>query len=511
MPPKAKKALAFLKSAPKAPLPTFDWDDDATKKDDDQCDSLDLFKRSKHFFPIIVEEQEQEKRPRNSKSEEATTDKKNDFEDDEEATPGSSRSSKRRRLSSKKAMLKTDDPFAETHDDLYGPATPPHRVSDSPSSRRAKPKLETESPRSNDKGKGKETLAPLKGNSLPTPSRSNSYQQPEDHVIALDEDPFDDDAPAKRTVSDESPSKKDGLKSDAIILDDSDDDIYVSAPEPEKEDEFAHFIREAAEKEAAALAAAEACLNVDDAANANTDVFGASKSGPKGPRKGIAIKVFVQSRLNTDLPPKKDTFGAKRLLDQNLGPVRKSYILWLRKHGVEVSETMERDLFLTWKRRRIYDSSSGLSLGWQPNTNGDLSTISDHRPGFSRGGALLEAWTPEIFEECMAEEERQKMLKRGELLDETDASDRNDENGGHEANHVQKIRVLLQEKDKEALKMTVGMDTPFRIVVGAYRKQRNVPVDVQIKLRYEGDWLTEQMTLEDADVDEMTTIEVYLR
>lgn len=501
MPPK-KKALAFLKQTPKAdPVPSDCVTVDVANKDDRNDDSLDLFKRSKTFFPIIVEEQDLENKSRKTQSRHC--------DDDEEATPDSSRPSKRRKVSSTKATSKIEDRFPDTHNDLYGPATPPRRVSNSPCPWGAKSKLQTESPGSDHK-KGKEILTSTEKSALLTPSRSNSCLQPEGEVIDLDSPSPDNDTPSRRTRAHDSPSKKDSYKAETIAVYDSDDDVYVSAPEFEdqEEDAFDHFVREAAEKEAAA----NARLQTDGNGDTLDASFGSSVAKTEGLNKSIAIKVFVHCKFLPDSSPGKDQiFGAKRLLDQNLGTVRKNYLFWLRKKGAQISEAMEREVFLTWKRRKIYEVTTGLTLGWQPNANGDLSTVSNHQLGFSGGGALLEAWTPETFDKFMAEEERQRMLLRGELLDEEDDSDNNDKDGEQEADQVQKIKVLLKEKDKEAFKLTVDVDATIGILMSAYRKHRNVPADKEIRLNLDGEWLAEKMTLEEADVEDLTTIEVYLR
>ncbi|KKY30136.1 hypothetical protein UCDDA912_g09930 [Diaporthe ampelina] len=500
---KKKKTFAFLKSASK-PTPSLESTGNQLEQEaggDD--DELDLFRRSRDFFPMVVQEQEHRQATPEERSEEQDR-----FSQASTQSP-SPASSKRRKLSPPTHM----DDFRDTEEDLYGPPTPPRRVtkSRSASPRKAHIKRPTPSPA---KAKGKERMPAVHSDVLLTPTRSSSNQPYANEVITLDDE--DDGAveelhagtPALATTASTTASKdvsrilreEETPSPGSITIDDSDDDVFENTNDPpDKDDPFAHFIQRAREREAAAKAEAAAA-----AAASRSEM---QPSTPEGaPRKGrepvIEVKVFVQSRIAKF--PDVGPFGAKRGMSQNLGVIRRTFLLWLRKLGHPVSEDDEANIFFTWKRRKIYDVSTGVSLGWNPSVAEDSSSSST--PGFTKGGVLLEAWTQEDFDEWLAEEERQRMMKRGDLVE--DVSD--DEPVEEQVDNT-KIRISIKEKDQEPFKVAVYVDMQIRLLAPAIRKMRKIPNDREIKLRYEGEWLDEDTTVKEADIEDLCTVEMYLR
>lgn len=506
---KKKKPLAFLRSAPK-PAPVIDLDGDDSDKKDEDDDSLDLFRRSKDFFPIVVQEQE-------SPRAEALEHERDNGKHDSDASKSSMqspppRSVKRRKLSS---PVRSNDIW-ESHEDLYGPATPPRRISTSrsPSLKPTSTPNRSNKKRSTPSSVGSQRIGKIQAaqsDNLPTPSRSISHQTfvDEAEVIASD-DELGHVIPNGNTVRTRSstgiredvstPTKNEETSPGPITLDDSDDDLISTTSPPKEDDPFAHFVQRAREREEAAKAAAEAAA----AARHNDEVETPDGVTSKKREPMIEVKIFVQSRMSKY--PGVGTFGAKRGLHQALGVIRRTYLAWMRKQGEAVSEKDESEIFLTWKGRRIYDSSTGVGLGWNPSVGGEFRTA-QRTAGFTKGGILLEAWTQEELDSVLAAQELQKRIDRGEL--ENDFSD-------HEVEEEQlelptKIRISLKEKDQEPVKLSVQPHFEISLVVGVYRKMRKIPVDREIKLRYEGEWLEGDMTVEQADIDDLCTVEVYIK
>lgn len=528
--PKKKKALSFLKFASKQPssfddTPFEEHDEGNQKRGEDDEDSLTLFKRSKDFFPVVIKEQEE--KPRDVTPEQNANEKHATGDDDEESTPSSTRSSKRRRLSSPQPVIEYS--AAERYSELYGPATPPQPVSKSPTllsrvspAKRYTPtsskRVKQATPASRE-SKGKDRVDAIQSDILPTPSRSNSHQSSARDVVALDdEDPFENNTPnpttalASQTKNRPTPAVKDGSPPGVIDIADSDDDLVENDSEPQ-EDELAYFITRAAEKEAAAKAATAALIPSDDdsADEANPSTPDGAHTRRRKSEPMIAIKIFVVSRLPGDVVTNK-VFGSKRGHNQSLGLVRSGFIQWARKIGMDISLEMERDIFLTWKGRRIYDSATGVSLGWQPTAAGEFP---QQTSGFSGGGVMLEAWTMAAFEEYKEAQERQRLIDRGEMADEEVAAEDSEGAGGdveeQQEPEVPKIKLFLTAKDTAPLRLSVYADTTIKILIGAYRKQRDVPNDRDIRLQFDGEWLNPNMTVEEADIDEMCTVEVYIR
>ncbi|KAK7711024.1 hypothetical protein SLS64_001393 [Diaporthe eres] len=500
---KKKKAFAFLKSAPK-PSPNLESNSDHFDKEaGEDGDGLDLFRRSRDFFPVVVQEQEHRQTTPEEKSEE-----RNRFSQ-ERTQSTSPPSSKRRKLSS---PAHTYDP-RDAEEDLYGPPTPPRRVtkSRSPSPRKSPIKQSTPSPV---KSKGKERMQPVQSDILLTPTRSSSNQPCANEVIALD-DADEDDAieeipagsPAAATTVSTRTSKTMSMPREEqtpspgpITIDDSDDDVFgnPTGPVDDDDDPFAHFIQRAREREAAAKAEATA------AASSRYEIQPSTPEGePRKRRETVfQVKIFVQSRMARF--PDVGPFGAKRGMSQNIGVIRKVFLGWLRKEGYKVSEEDEANIFFTWKRRKIYDVSTGVSLGWNPSVAEDPSSSST--PGFMKGGVLLEAWTQEDFDEWLAEEEKQRMMKRGDLV-----QDVSDDEPVEEEEKNTMIRITIKQKDQEDFKMTLDSDVQIRLLADAIRRMRKIPNDREIRLRYEGEWLDGDVTVLDADIEDQCAVEMYLR
>ncbi|GJC99653.1 hypothetical protein ColKHC_08479 [Colletotrichum higginsianum] len=74
-----------------------------------------------------------------------------------------------------------------------------------------------------------------------------------------------------------------------------------------------------------------------------------------------------------------------------------------------------------------------------------------------------------------------------------------------------KIKVLLKTKTDEPLKTSVRPSTTVGTIMALFRKMRGLATDAPISLMFDGDELEEDMTVEDADIGDMETIEVYIR
>lgn len=526
-PKKKKKTLAFLRNTPKpAPAQSEDLDKSNKGEEDEDDDGLDMFKRSKDFFPTIIKKQGSE--VREATPEPHVKSKKHAPEDsDEDPVPSSSRSSKRRRTSS-------PDPHpwrVESFDELYGPATPPRRSSKSPTpaSRRSNRQQSTpgstkrikhaDSPITSGEGKDEETIDLVQSDLLPTPtSRSNSHQLTTE-VIPLVSD--DEDEPATGSWRNRTPSpskskaetrsaEKIPAASNAIVVDDSDDDDLSAAASEPKDDEFAHFVAAARKKQEAAKAAAAAQAPPDDSVENDPDSLTANAAGVRAKKSALyeVVKIFVHSRIAAFADYDPQGFGCQRKINQSVGPVRDAFSQWLRRKGVPVTDEMDRAIFLTWKGRRIYNSVSGLGLGWQPQ---GTNKPHEREPGFIRDGVLLEAWTEEDFDRYTADLERQRLISRGELVEEGPGVEVAHDPEEQAEPEVAKVKVILKEKNTEPVRMTTFLDTQVRVLIGAYRRQKKVAEDREIRLNYDGDWLDPEMTVAQAYIDDMCTVEVYIK
>lgn len=509
-PKKKKKALAFLRSTPK-PEPSFNDDFDPTKvavdkaeEEEDDEDSLNMFKRSKDFWPQLKRE---ENPLRRATPQPKLDSPKNTIEDGE----NEARSSKKRKVS--------NDWIPETYDDLYGPPSPPRRSSRpiNQSSPALVAPIEQASPfTGKNKGKGKE-LARRDWSQTPSP-QANSHQLP----VGAEQLDNGEDFPKEgmrrdRRTSDatkvkpESPSTRKRSASPILLEDSSDDDLLDTGPEA-AEDPLAHFVtaaRKRHEDAAKAAAAAAADASSDDDAEPLSPNEAQARRKKNAPF--IPVAVYVSARIAAHTHPTQQTFGSKRKATQGLGPVRNAFVQFLQKHGTYVSPEMEKDIFLTWKGRRIYTSVSIVGLGVVVKANGRIDAP-DRAPGYDQGGVLLEGWTTEDFDRHTAEEEQKRLVNRGEALEEGGGAGFDDEEDDEEPEpQVAKIRLFLQEKDKEALGLSAYADTQLKVLIGAYQRTKKVPQDQEIRLNFDGEWLDPSMTVEQADIEDHCTVDVYLK
>lgn len=196
---------------------------------------------------------------------------------------------------------------------------------------------------------------------------------------------------------------------------------------------------------------------------------------------------------------------AKRKLSMRLKEVR---MVWCDRQvidGKPLSEAEKKDFFLTFRKRRIFDSSTGRALGLKLNSNGELVIGGD---GYEDGRIHLEAWTPELFatrEKVDAERRRKAAL---------DPMEQEEEPAPESVQEISRIRLILKAKEYEELKVVVRLTTSIQRLIDKYTRLAKVPSDKTVTLRFEGDELDPTTTVEsmadDLDMDDVTNIDVYV-
>ncbi|KAL8371622.1 hypothetical protein RB595_001427 [Gaeumannomyces hyphopodioides] len=520
--PKPKKPL-FKRQAKAAPktqsAPAIrDANSPVVEKDDED---LALFKQSKHFFPVILRDQDEEREAELRKSLDRSAseahernrqirDKAEGSDDDlYDASPRAS--SRKRRTSS-------------SHD---RPITPP-------SSKRNRTNTESrtrDSSRRLDKGKG--LAAPY---SLTTPTKGSFSGS---HAIALDDSEDDDATDRNRLLL--TPrggvGSRGGVGNGAtptIKLDDSDDDSKAAvvkkpseydddieeippATEPE-EDQFAHFVLQAEERRAAQRKAA--------AAKEAT----AAAGGPV-PVEERVVSIIVTSRLGgPDMKP----IQFRRRVSGNIKAVRDCVEAFAPSRGRPLTPAEQESLFVTWKGRKLFNQNTIMSLGVIPDENGFLRRTAtpdgpgmgrqEESDGYTEGGALhFEAWTEEGYEAWSRQQKKRYRRELGEPV-----SDDEDEVAGAEAEAARngttepeqpargsssssKIRIIMKSKDHEPVKTSVVPTDTIADLILAFRTCRGIGADKQIEIRWDGDKLDGETTIEEAEIEDKDTVEVYVR
>lgn len=533
-PPRQKRALPFKRTAPRR-LPDDPFRDNpvsgaaASREDDD--DSLSLFRRSKEVYPIAIEDQEQRVRRKEEQR------RRTSIEHGEE------QSGKRRRVS-----LEVDD------DHAAGPAIP-----------------DRASPTSAGKDAGAEVLPPLPGaeraHARDKGSQNDNFKpeffdrprrpsDPADTIAAPDvQEPspvqiFDKAAPQPHQA------QGNGNSPGPIVIDlDDDGDPFANIPPTTRQkdadsgdsdveivdeerggaDEYDHYIVLAREREAKAQAAAKAAAEaVVAGVTVAGSLAGAGEFGTPDParaRRQLSADDPIITIMITSRIPSMSPLCVERKLSQNMRIVRQTWIAHQRKKGVAISQALEDEVFLTWKGNKIYNTTTGTSLGLQVNSRGEImgSEWSDKlRPGYGRiddgyhrGGLHLEVWSEELYAEYLREKERERHKTLGEVVDDEDldeldgggpargGGETGDLNGGPD--HGEKIRVILKAKELEPVKITAYAKTTALTMVAAFRSMRNIPAKNEISLRFDGEKLPDNSTIQDVEIEDMDTIEVYIK
>ena len=161
------------------------------------------------------------------------------------------------------------------------------------------------------------------------------------------------------------------------------------------------------------------------------------------------------------------------------------------------------EIFFTWRGRRLYNTTTLRGLGISTMGN-DLLYAGDvgDRRGFSanRKRVLLQAWTEELFEKHLAEEDLEERRRRGELEEEVPEV----------APAEEKVRVAMRPKQGDPVKVTVTASSTVGELVKKFREKKNLPADVTVFIYFDGEKLGEGVTLADADIGDDDQVEVHL-
>lgn len=304
-------------------------------------------------------------------------------------------------------------------------------------------------------------------------------------------------------------------------------DLDLNADAPDDDDEFAEYVRKAQEQrdkhllqeERDAVAAATGTPTPAPASQYTTTAT--------PPPPAAAVRPIIDLIITSDVPDTRMCL-VKFRFDRPLRVVRDSWTALQRRHRVPLQALLDRDddVILTWRRKRVYMTSTLLSLGIRPSDDGSGGAAivdGDTRDGFneSRTRVHMQAWTPALFAQMERDEEEEARRRRHD--DDSDdevgvtgtqatdpGEDVDDEQEESAAAEVM-VRVILKSRDLEPVKLKVRPETTTETLVAAFRAQRDVPDGVDVGLRFDGMQLAMGATMADADIDDMDTIEVHVK
>ena len=164
-------------------------------------------------------------------------------------------------------------------------------------------------------------------------------------------------------------------------------------------------------------------------------------------------------------------------------------------------------IFLTWRGNKVFDVTTCKALGL---TADGLGRLRINGEGFDEEGRIhLEAWTEEIFDEF----KKQKAAERKRLVLDPMEEEEEEEPKPEEISskeEVQKFRIILKSKDGTEFKIQVSPTTPISKMIAAFRHKNKIEGNINISLYLDGDKLDPNSLVGDADLEELTNIDVHM-
>ncbi|KAG6036830.1 hypothetical protein E4U41_005466 [Claviceps citrina] len=464
MPPRAKK-LPFKPTALRKP---------AIQVDNDKAqsgDGLDLFRRSKEMLPIMEADRERRLRKKRKLEEQrrkaAATAGKRALEEtahDEAqilafcAPPSAARNTTpvnvgRGSYGGQASELATPPPTKLT------------RLSSSP----------TRNIHSNSTG----TASAMKTSSFASRLASPiTLESPTRVPIVLSDSEDDDHAPTP------TPRKNDGGGGD-----DDDDEAAIlgnSLAATDDDDEFADYVRKAEEQRRS-----QALLEAS--------------------RKSDAAKDSIHILVTSSVPQSKPC-QMKFLYDRPLRVVKNTWLALQKQKGLLADVEDKDEIVLTWRRKKVYASSTLLNLGIRPEGNGRavVDGSSTRGLGDNRTQVHMEVWTKAMFEDMEREEDLQRKRDLGELSDDDDDDGPASARDGPPATEV-KLRVILKARGLADVKLTVRPETTVETLITGFRTQQPSAAGKDVGIWFDGDRLEEHMTIDEAEIDDLDTLEVHIK
>lgn len=514
-----KKKLPFKPTALRRTVsrPSQDGDDDNTgKKSKEDDDDLALFRRGKEMAPIMAADLERRMRKRQKQRElkleleakqrrqEAATDKRPREEEMEE------------NLSIVNAPQEEHTPIPEPALEVGAMSlSEDQSVDQAPSETLALPETQPDRIRFAEivRSAWNTNLNIYSDLVTPPPSKRSRFDSNSSRNVLLsrysDDDPYPDASPTRRPQSrlvPHTPSRAPNVASSGapvISLDsDSDsDDVQTAIPPPQlrrsstnidilsdntpqespapaEEDEFAEYVRKAEEQRARDRAL---------------------RSDPDSSQNKETTTILITSELEG-----VESLMVKFVFDKPLRILRKSWVDYQHKKHAPITEEQYANIVFTWRRQKVYNSSTLVSLGIRPQGEGRLVADSQGADGFTDGRTrvIFEVWTPQGFQEMEHNEELR--LRR-------EAGDISDEEGNIAAEPETKLKILLRARGMEDLGLTIRPETTVETLITAFKSQRDMVRGKEVSLWWDGDKLEEHMTMEDAEIEDMDTIEVHVQ
>ncbi|KAI1818489.1 hypothetical protein GGS20DRAFT_528858 [Poronia punctata] len=515
-PGSAKRSLPFKRTAKPAQCSN-------TPKPDD--DGLSLFSQSKTYFDKVVEEQRRIAREEAAKAEEERKAKlARQQEEEREAREAQLRREQKRKEAEaereaakkrRRPSIPSDDgnlDGSENEDDY--PSDPPRK------SRKASTPLF--SPESTLRSSTRRSSR-LSGSTFSKLSPQKSITP----AIILDSSEDEDNPKTKRKLDYDLPRtessaivKPEDTDSDLEILDEQTEENEGekdTGQEEKEEDPSEFYIRQAMERMRKAKER-EASI----AADGKDKIMSVTPGGEEEPNPPVSVMIVAPGLSGSKpLCCTVRTTQALRIAFETF----KEH----QKRQTKYPHQVISGLYFTWRGDRVYDTTSLQTLGIRPlGRDGRLHDGASGGRGAPEGYAgrdkvYLEAWTPEDYEANQLKRERARQRReKGEWWDE-DEDEKKDQDGNLTTTTAgadieappsqadERVKVIFKSRDLPPRNVTLRKFSTVAHMIKAFRKLTGVAEDKHIEIKWDGETLDLETTVEEADIGDMDIVEVHIR
>ncbi|KAK5321873.1 hypothetical protein LTR93_006111 [Exophiala xenobiotica] len=222
------------------------------------------------------------------------------------------------------------------------------------------------------------------------------------------------------------------------------------------------------------------------------------------------VRILIQS----DIPDTKPLI-VKRKASQSLKQVKE---FWCKKWGLD--DSMTRKVFFTWRGTRLFDSTTmrGIILKLKKDYRQQSASVSlddggeeededkDKDKDPSEGNIMLEAMTPELYEEKQRQREReqQAQTQQDEEHEEVEAATPAPADDGA-------IVIRLVAQNLEPMQLRVRPHTTMAKVMRGFAAMRKVDEGKTAWLIFDGERLDPERTVGDVELEDEDEVEVSIR
>ncbi|KAI0540740.1 hypothetical protein GGR58DRAFT_105464 [Xylaria digitata] len=533
-PAPAKRALPFKRTVrPKPPS------DASIRAEDD--DGLALFSQSKNYFPTVIEDQQRRAREKAEKAEQERKEEQARKREEEENKAREARltcekrrkevekedkeseSAKKRRPNSfvsddERQDLKDEEDdgvFADRSRNSYKPSTP-----FSPETKR-------------------DSSAPKSSHGLESARASRISRQPEVDIVLLDSS--DDEDPTKRgskasltasmahssggqigathVHSSKGKAKADDHDSDLEMWEEKKENKDSDEGAEGEDDPSEYYIKAAMER---MRKAKEARLARESSAARDGSMNKSLTPGIDDDDRDTPVSVMIVAPALQDSKPLCCAVRTSQALQIAFDTFKER-----QKKQTAYPHKLISELVFTWRGDRVYHTTKLETLGIRPRGHDgrlhDNAYSGRNAPeGYlGKDKVYFEAWTPEDYEENQKKQERErKRREMGEWWDEDDTAngmgDNNNDgrNAEMEANTPQeddRVKVIFKAKDMAPRNVTLRKYSTVAHMIKAFRKLASLGEDKHVEIRWDGEVLDLETTVEEADIADMDSVEVHVR